>query len=181
VHFWQPAWPAAGNQSSKANEMQNRKCLFANAQRCTLYVACQNCVARSTAGHYRRQDCKTTSTARKLLLLLILLLLLCLFLLWLQFLCLLKKRRKGGLQADGPSCIDSINRLRATSNNQYFSNSIQEIMRWHGIWWKLQTWFSLVIDGLLVRNRCKQLESGNRFKRIVKTNKIYIDTKIVCD
>ena len=39
----------------------------------------------------------------------------------------------------------------------------------------------LVMDGLPVRNRCKQSKSRNQFKRMVTTNKMCSATRIVCD
>jgi hypothetical protein len=58
VHYLQPAWTSAGNQLS--NEMQNIS--FATTPKdapCTLQTQC----VASTAGHYRRQDCRTRLTA----------------------------------------------------------------------------------------------------------------------
>jgi hypothetical protein len=48
---------------------------------------------------------------------------------------------------------DIIDCWHAASNNQCFSNNIQDIMQLNALTWKLQTWFHFVMDWLLVDNQ----------------------------
>jgi hypothetical protein len=45
------------------------------------------------------------------------------------------------------SSSDIIDGQRAASNNQCFSNNIQDIMQLNALTWKSQTWFHLVMEG----------------------------------
>jgi hypothetical protein len=52
----------------------------------------------------------------------------------------------------GSPSSDIIDCRCSASNNQYFSNNIQDIMQLNALTWKLQTLFHFVMDGLLVEN-----------------------------